>query len=204
MLLIGLDIGEGRNPSALGVAQSERRDVEGRQEIHFVVRHLERLPAGSTYPSIARRAAEIVEKLQPLSRSTPMLYVNATGLGRPIVDLLTNEGLRPVPCYFNHGDRVSETDSHEFVVGKALLVARLKVMLQSGRLHLPETPDARLLSEELYEYKIHPVPNADEISGAFRVGPHDDLVTALGLAVLSDEPLGRTVMHLISELAQAP
>ncbi len=52
-----------------------------------------------------------------------MFYVNATGVGRPIVDLLTTDRLRPVPCYFNHEDRVTETDSHE-LIGKALLVAR--------------------------------------------------------------------------------
>jgi len=205
MLLIGLDIGGGRDPSALCVAEQERRVVEGRDEIHFIARHLERLPAASTYPSIARRAAEIVESLQARAPCTHMFYVNVTGLGRPIVDLLTNVGLRPVPCYFNHGDRTTETEAHELLVGKADLVTRMKVLLQSECLHLPETPDARLLSKELDEYKIlRPAPNANEIAGAFRIGPHDDLVTALGLAVLSDNPLGRTMMHLIFELAQEP
>lgn len=78
------------------------------------------------------------------------------------------------------------------------------MLLQDRRLHLPWTPEAEILSKELLEYQVRPVHNANEISGAFRVGPHDDLVTALGLAVLSDNPLGRTMMHLIFELAQEP
>jgi len=44
-LAIGLDIGQKRDPTALCVAEiHERRISEERTEVHFLVRHLERLP----------------------------------------------------------------------------------------------------------------------------------------------------------------
>jgi hypothetical protein len=43
---------------------------------------------------------------------------------------------------------------------------------------------------ELLDYEIRIDDNARERYGAFRVGTHDDLVTALGLAVQEDPLLG--------------
>jgi hypothetical protein len=53
---------------------------------------------------------------------------------------------------------------------------------------LPETPEARALASELLDYEIHVDENANEKYGAFKVGRHDDLVTAVGLAVQAGRP----------------
>ena len=45
---------------------------------------------------------------------------------------------------------------------------------------------ARVLAEELLNLEIRVDENANDHYGAFRVGSHDDLVTALGLAVQRD------------------
>jgi hypothetical protein len=50
-------------------------------------------------------------------------------------------------------------------------------------LHLPLTPEAAAMREELLDYEIKVSEDANERYGAFKVGAHDDLVTALGLAV---------------------
>lgn len=55
-----------------------------------------------------------------------------------------------------------------------------------GRLHLPRTAEAETLAEELLDYEIRVDQDANDRYGAFRVGAHDDLVTALGLAVQLD------------------
>ena len=114
------------------------------------------------------------------------MYVDATGVGQPIVDLLSVAGVRPVACYFTHGDRRVEKDRHEITIGKAYLVSRLQALLQTGRIHLPRTSEASALAEELLDYEIRVDQNANDRYGAFRVGTHDDLVTALGLAVQVD------------------
>ena len=53
----------------------------------------------------------------------------------------------------------------------------------AGRLHLPDTSEAHGLIDELLDYEIRVDENANDKYGAFRVAKHDDLVTALGLAV---------------------
>ncbi len=43
-----------------------------------------------------------------------------------------------------------------------------------------------MLTSELRDYEIQVSEDANERYGAFKVGTHDDLVTALGLAVQTD------------------
>ena len=62
----------------------------------------------------------------------------------------------------------------------------MQALLQTGRLHLPRTSESAALSDELLNYEIRVDSNANDRYGAFRVGTHDDLVTALGLAVQVD------------------
>lgn len=185
-IAIGLDIGQKRDPTAVCVAEIHERRAAERTEFHFQVRHLERLPLGTRYPKVAERVGEIGAKVMQKTGSTPRLYVDATGVGKPIVDLLEEKGVQPVACYFTHGDRRTEKSGREIVIGKAYLVSRLQALLQTGRLHLPQTEEARVLAQELHDYEIRVDENANDRYGAFRVGTHDDLVTALGLAAQAE------------------
>jgi hypothetical protein len=187
-VFIGVDIGQKRDPTAICVAETERRQVESRSEIHFVVRHLERLPLGTPYPRVAERIAEISGRVRKTANATPTVYMDATGVGQPIVDVVQERlpGGWVVPVYFTHGDRRSEPrkprEGH-ITLGKAHMVSRLQALLETSRLHLPRTPEAETLNEELQNYEIRVDENAHDRYGAFRTGTHDDLVTALGLAV---------------------
>ena len=190
-VLIGVDIGQKRDPTALCVAEDEERFVEGRRERHFVVRFLDRLPLGTPYPAVADRVADIVERAREKTRDATIVNVDATGVGQPVVDLLRERVHRAqvVAVYFTHGDQRSEALERGYprvTLGKALLVSRLQALLQTGRLHLPRTREAEVLSGELLNYEIRVNEDANDRYGAFRVGTHDDLVTALGLAVQTD------------------
>lgn len=186
-VMIGLNIGQKRDPTAVCVAEIHERRNGERSESHFYVRLLERMPLGTPYPRVADRAGEIVAKVKLKTRSAPRLYVDATGVGKPIVDLLEEKGGKAIACYFNHGDRRVEKSWDEVVIGKAFLVSRLQALLQTGRLHLRKTAEAAdVLFDELLSYEIPIDENANDRYGAFRVGTHDDLVTALGLAVQLD------------------
>lgn len=65
-------------------------------------------------------------------------------------------------------------------------MSRLQALLQQGRIKLPETREARELADELLDYELRVSECANVVAGAFKTGRHDDLVTALGLAVLHD------------------
>jgi hypothetical protein len=47
--------------------------------------------------------------------------------------------------------------------------------------------EARVLGEELLNFELRVDERANDTYGAFKVGTHDDMVTALGLAVLAAE-----------------
>jgi hypothetical protein len=186
---VGVDLGQRRDPSAVAVVERERRPREPRgTETHHLVRHLERLRLNTPYPAVAERVAVVVAGVQTQAGQRPTLYVDATGVGTPIVDILraTEVPARLVAVYFTHGDRRTR-EQGEIRLGKAWLVSRLQALLQSGRLHLPRTDEAEALGQELLDYEIRVDEHANDRYGAFKVGTHDDLVTALGLATQEDD-----------------
>lgn len=200
---IGIDIGQRVDPTAIAVLESDWRPVEegsSRKEEHFLTRFLERLPLGTPYPQIARRLAQIAQKAWETAGSRPTIALDATGVGTPILDVLKEARVAGElqPVYFTHGDRrtVVEGKPPEIRLGKAFLVSRLQALLQSGRIHLPETEEARVLAKELMDYEIRVDQDANDRYGAFKVGSHDDLVTALGLAV-QIQPHGNPIAGLL-------
>jgi hypothetical protein len=188
---IGVDIGQKHDPTAIAVVEVEKRD----DGYHFRVRYLEALPLGTRFHTVAARVGEIVASVRKLSGRTPTVCVDATGLGLPVLELIQRAGVPDVvPVYFTYGDRRAEKQGAsgrlEISLGKAYLVCRLQALLQSDRLHLlPTMAAAQELAAELRDYEIRVDENANDRYGAFKVGTHDDLVTALGLAVQADPRL---------------
>ena len=213
---IGVDIGQRVDPTAIAVVETEDRApasvpaqmiVRGRggattinqrpatrpaPEYHFVVRHLERLPFGTPYPDVAARIAAVVRSVKQRTGRAPVAYLDATGVGQPVVDLVRHTGVRTIGVYFTHGDRRTvEAGTGRITLGKAYLVSRLQALLQSSRLHVPRTAEAQALAQELLTYEIRMSEDANDRYGAFAVGAHDDLVTAVGLAVQVEPTLLR-------------
>ena len=180
-ILIGLKIGQKHQPSGICVVQEEDRGHN-----HFLVRHLERLPIGTKYPDVAQRVGQIAYELgqKAEERYSLQIYVDVTGLGNTLIDLVQSY-VRPDNIYavhFNYGDLRTREDS-SINLGKCYLVSQLQILLQTRRLHLPDTEEAKNLAQELSDYEIHLDPKANERQGAFAVGTRDELVTALGIVV---------------------
>jgi hypothetical protein len=182
-VIVGVDIGQKVDPTAIAVAEQQWRVHQGQPDDHYVVRHLERLPLNTAYPDVAQRVREVVLGVLNLGAAAVSLFVDATGVGQPVVDLLVGTGVPVQACYFTYGDRRTVQQNRTISLGKAWLVSRLQALLQTGRILLPRTPEADALARELLDYELRVDQDANERYGAFRVGSHDDLVTALGLAV---------------------
>jgi hypothetical protein len=175
---IGCDLGQKTDPTAIVVIEIEKRaDLKE----HFVARHVERMPLGTPYPAVVDRLVVIHWKLVADHEQAP-IWVDATGLGAPVVDLLREARLPVTPVYLTGTDKAVREGS-ELHLGKAVLVSRLQVLLQSGQIHLPKTAEAQALIDELLSYEIRVTDAGHAQFGAFKTGAHDDLVTALGLAV---------------------
>ena len=186
--VIGVKFGQKRNPTAICVAEAEDRQEATGTAWHFLARHLERLPLQTSFPKVADRVAQVAWGVSSRVRVSPAVYVDVTGLGEPVVDLIRERSsARVIATSFTYGDQRT-MEGGRIRLGKAWLVSRLQTLLQTGRLHLPETAEARVLAEELLEFEIEIDEKADDRYGAFRVGSHDDLATALGLAV-QEEPV---------------
>lgn len=184
-----------REPSGLCVVEIDsRRGEDGKKVEHYVVRHLERIPPGTSYPAMAKRCGEVAKKVKERTRSRPELFVDATGFGQPLLDEIERHGdySRVRPVYFTHGDRRVE-EGGVVRLGKAWLVTKLQMLLQTGQLHFPPSPEAETLAEELTEFEVQVAPDANDRYGHFRVGTRDELITALGLAV--QRPALGTIEH---------
>jgi hypothetical protein len=195
-VLIGVEVRQRRERSAVCVAELEWRPDEEQGELpHYLIRHLERLPPGTSFPALARRLGEIARSVEARGGDHPSVYANATGLGEPVIGLLRKASawLSLTACYLTHGDRLIQEDRRVVRVGKAYLVAKMQTFLQTGQLHLLRTEEAETLRRELLDFEIRVEPDANERYGAFPVGTQDDLVNALGLALIARPP----VRHLI-------
>lgn len=193
-LAIGIDLGQRRDPTAIAVLELLDHAPEGQDaRWHYETRHLERLPLGTKYPAVATRVAALQEHAVQAARQRAMnrtyrdasvymtTYIDATG-SIPSLDMFRERGIDVMPCFFNHGDRRTDTGS-QVTIGKAWLVSRLQALIQNDRLHIdPANREAAAMTRELMDYDIRVDENGTDRYGAFRTGQHDDLVTALGLA----------------------
>lgn len=109
------------------------------------------------------------------------LILDATGVGLPIGDMLRERGLAPRLVLFTGSDTVNQQPQGVVSVGKAWMVGRMQVLLQSRRMRLPRTVEAAILARELQEYQITVNEHAHASFNA-KVGSHDDLVISLGLS----------------------
>lgn len=196
--VVGIDFGQGRNPTGIAVVEMGRRPIgplfpfPPPEESHAFVHHLERLAPGTRSPTVACRLGEICSNVAARADRRPVVFVNATGFGEPLIQVLKTHApsvSRIWAVHFNHGDRrLEDEEKNQVTLGKAFLVSRLKFMLAHGRLHLTHTAEAETLARELVEFEIPIAEDANERNGAFRVGAQDDLVAALGLAIQVDWP----------------
>jgi hypothetical protein len=210
-ITIGIDIGQSVDPTAIAVVEQEWRKREPRMEglseyvDHYNVRHLERLGLGTPYPDIMRALARLKNdvdervmagrlrnehgEITPDDVAVVKCYIDATAMGAPVVDILREAGVSVIGCIFLHSERRTvdkDAATGRLVVklGKAYMVSRLQVLLQNRRIHMDrKMEEARRLAKELLDYQIKVDENARDRFGAFGTGKHDDLVTALGLAV---------------------
>lgn len=187
IVTIGVDVGQRRDPSAIAVFEAERDFIDGRAQCCHTLRHVERLALGMPYPQVATRIAAIVasvgKRMADGDRSRITLYVDATGVGKPIVDQLTHMGLRPHGVWFVHGDTRVMRPNGDVSLGKAYLARQLAGLTRAGLLRLPRTAEAAALAAELMVYERRVSADGKDTYGAFKTNTHDDLATAVGLAV---------------------
>lgn len=187
-LFIGLDLGKAQDFTALAVLARPRltgQESKSERSPAYDVPHLQRFPLGTPYPEIVER---VVALLQTPPMRGCMLVVDQTGVGGPVVDMLTDAMEGQVNCSFcgitiTSGHAVTTGENGQLRVPKKELIASVQVLLQTRRLRILRTlPEASVLVRELENYRVKITEAANEVFGAWREGQHDDLVLAVALA----------------------
>lgn len=174
-------------------------DALERFETRYTVRHMERIPLGVSYPEQARRLVRILANLAKLRlpgepRLERSVYLDITGVGRPVFDIVAEELLTEplasaVPIYgltFTGGE-MTTYDRDEGRLPKAYLVSRLQALMQGHCIELPpDHPDTPIMQGELKTYEIRLSQSGKDTYGAFANDTHDDYATGLGLSCLHD------------------
>jgi hypothetical protein len=168
---IGLDLAQAHDFTALAIVE--------RTPAGLAVPVLSRT-RGRTYPEIVATVARLVTEA-PFAGNA-RLVVDATGVGRPVLDMLRASGLDPVAVTMHGGARVTGSRRAPRVPKRDLINAVLLAM-QANALHVAAAlPLAPVLARELAELRLT-ISRAGHDAYAAREGEHDDLVVALALAV---------------------
>ncbi|MBP7676161.1 MAG: hypothetical protein KBB14_07555 [Thermoanaerobaculia bacterium] len=204
MNLVSVDLGMGPDPTSIVVIEGKTWEYLGTREIHepgwvtfqpffrapdgseskscpplaFHLRHVERLPPGSSYAGILARVKEIVRSVRD-----PDLVIDATGVGKAAVELFKEAGLGPTVVTITAGDEVSEQWPC-FRVPKRDVISTAQVLLQTDRLKIArDLPNAQLLLRELQGFRMNVDLKKATDSLAWREGANDDLVLALAVGL---------------------
>jgi len=191
---VGLDLGQSNDYTALAVVEKIEREGGGDLDRDLHLRHLERYPLRTPYPDMVARVAALVG--DPQLRRThfdsrlgrrvldePELFVDATGVGRPVVDLLKAQGLSYKAITITGGNSVTGV-AGGYGVPKRDLVGALEVPFHSGRLKVAA---GLALWEQLrrelqtFRRKVSLTTGMDTYEH-WRESDHDDLALAAALA----------------------
>lgn len=186
---VGTDIGTRADHTAITVTEA--------QETSYLIRYIRQIELGLKYREIAQRIARVTRNALTNADGEVRLVLDATGVGAPVVELVEEElqdtDVRIIGATFVNGLKKPDwSQGRDITVGKAYLVRRFQVLLEQHRLKL----DSRLqkagslgpvVIHELQNYEIKITETSNEVFGAFKVGVHDDVATALLLSVLDDD-----------------
>ncbi len=187
----GLDLGQAQDFSALVVIEQNRIPdpdrAPGSTMNRFDVRHVYRWPLQTPYPAIITDL-HLWFDLAPLRNST--LIVDATGVGRPVVDMIEAAQMPADvhPYTITAGFKEGENGD---TVPKKDLVGAVVSALQTRRLRFAaELELCSTLESELENFRVKVTADRNETFASWREAVHDDLVLALALAVWYGERYG--------------
>lgn len=212
MIYLGLDIGQAADYTAMVADDVTVEPVgyksDGTPDIEIIhrIRYAERFPLGTSYPAMAHR---VLTATQTRELAGCRLVPDATGVGRPVVDMLRGCHVPMFPVIITGGVSESfDADTGFWYIPKRELISSVQVVLGHGRLRFAKLPESDIIKREFQNFKLKVTTKGHDTYEAWRDGDHDDLVLAVALAVYFGEryrqPVKtKAVQHPMSRLAKA-
>jgi len=168
VIFLGIDLGQAQDYSAIAAVE--------RQNDVLYLRHIERLPLGTSYAAVVRRIEVLVDSISPCQ-----VILDATGVGRPVLDSLMTAGVEPMAVSITAGKK-SRYENGMHYVPKRELVLVLITALENGKLLIAKSiPLAPAFLQELSNFKR--TVSAEGYDSYEAATGHDDMVIAVALAV---------------------
>jgi hypothetical protein len=180
--VIGLDLGQVSDPSALCLLEQRERQDGAKRVNDFVCPYLRRWPLGTPYPQVVRDVVSFAATL-PL----PALVLDGTGVGRAIADEFRRA--RPavsalVIASITGGTQTVRHPNGEYTVAKRELAGSLRSVLEGRRIKIARRlKEGVNLMRELQTFSVKISATAHESYEALRSSDHDDLAVAVALAL---------------------
>jgi hypothetical protein len=200
----GVDLGQVSDPTAFSIldermSQARAQDpsdiaigAPGRRLFSrtYQLRQLERPPLGTAYPEIVRNVKDLLST--PQLRDQTDLVVDATGVGRPVIDDMREKGLNPIPViitFGNAGRDVIMGDDGYFRVPKVDVMSSLQVLFGSHRLEYPEVLNDKsginlipVWLTEMERFRMKITKSGNMTYEAWRETDHDDIVLSIAIS----------------------
>jgi len=172
MTIIGVDIGQAQDYTAIALLRPAMVGLV--REYHCI--WIERLPLGTSYIEVIRRVDRHRQKVGGGS----MIVIDATGVGRPIVE----QARREIKGTQIHGLTITGGQAgHGWNVPKRALITNLQIMLQTKTLKIAAgMVFTSTIEDELIAYQVRVSTSGHESYEPWRESEHDDLVLALSIA----------------------
>jgi hypothetical protein len=218
--LVGLDLGQMQDWSALAVVEQHQRISPAPYSnlpASYDIRHLDRwrIP----YPEVVTRVSALLWDLHRAHtvrefahragyrsdiEPTIRLAIDGTGVGVAVVDLFREADLpgNMTAIVITGGDAISK-DGDVTRVPKRDLASVIQVLLQSKRLRIADgLPLASTLQQELLNFRVKISLSGHDSYGAgadWRQANHDDLVLAAAMALWLGEHEGSGRFEAVSD-----
>jgi hypothetical protein len=162
--IVGVDLGQSIDPTAIGVmhhtcvplktwAMNETAQTWKQDRIErFDVRHLERVPLGTSYPLVVQHVGTLLSR--PPLNAGAALVIDESGVGRAVGDIFEVAGLKPERVTITAGLESTQHGGRSWHVAKSLLISGPDARLHTGELRIAAAlSEAGALQEELKDFQ---------------------------------------------------
>lgn len=198
MYYVSLDVGQAADFSAVSVTEKIIQRTQEKTELghpiwidRYHVRHLQRYPLNTPYPMVIDQVGKMLKSPQLADKSK--LLVDATGVGRPVVESMIEKQMKPIAILITGGDTESfDVDTSSWHVAKKILISNMLMLFGSGQLLFAEKlQEKQTVINELTNFKMKLTRAGNTTYEAWRESDHDDLVLSIAIGVWYAKRFGK-------------